>query len=108
MDTAPNLKEALRVLGSYTAERYDVWMLAGNSRASYRAQVMSVLKGIRVPQSKAGVHALRAALYEAANIERDCLADKDDKFIQFAKQLAEPPIDVNLPTTTAPSTASGE
>jgi hypothetical protein len=108
MDIAPNLKEALTVLGTYTAGRYDVWLLAGNSRAGCRAHVMSVLQGIRVPQSKAGVNALRDALYQAAGIEGECLAEKDDKFLQFAKQLAEHPTDVNLPTTTTPSTTPGE
>jgi hypothetical protein len=82
---ATNLSEAIRLLGVYTAGRFDVWMLAGGAKASCRAHVLSVLTGARVPQSKAGVNALRAALNEAANITGDCIAHREENFVTFCK-----------------------
>lgn len=87
MEITANLREALKLLGTYTAGKYDLWLLAGSSRASCRAHVMTVLMGARIPQSKAGVNALRDALYRAAGIEGDCLAEKNDKFIHFGKTM---------------------
>ena len=62
-------------------------MLAGNSRAAYRAQIMSVLEGKRVPQSKSGVHALEHRFTALSGVEGTCMADTQDKFIEWAKAL---------------------
>jgi hypothetical protein len=43
-----NVKEAIRLLGTYTAGRFDIWMLSGSAKASCRAHVMSTLLGVRV------------------------------------------------------------
>jgi len=76
MDT----QEAIRVLGTYTAGRFDIWMLAGSSKASCRAHVMSVLQGKRVPQSQSGVTAIRSAFYEALSITGECEAHREENF----------------------------
>lgn len=79
------MKEALRLLGVYTGGRFDVWMLVGPANAAHRAQVLSALRGSRVPQSKAGVNALKGALYSEAGVTGDCEADRDRNFVAFCK-----------------------
>lgn len=83
----PNQSEALRLLGSYTAGRYDFWALAGNCRATSRAHIMSVLEGKRVPQSKAGVNAMRAAFHAFIVPAGDCIALQDDSFVDMARRI---------------------
>src|SRR5260370_20367475 len=85
-----NLPEAVRLLGVYTAGRFDIWMLSGSAKASCRAHILSILLGTRVPQSKAGVTALREAFNKHANIEGDCIAAREEKFIAFCKSAAAP------------------
>lgn len=58
----------IRLLGAYTAHSFDPYQLAGTHKASVRAHIMSELAGVRVPQSKSGVTALRAALCSALNV----------------------------------------
>lgn len=82
-----NVKQAVALLGVYTAGRFQVWMLMGSAKASCRAHVMSVFAGKRVPQSKSGVTVLRDALYSALNASGDCLAAREDDFIAKARQL---------------------
>ena len=86
-----NLPEAVRLLGVYTAGRFYIWMLSGSAKASCRAHILSILLGTRVPQSKAGVTTLREAFNKHANIEGDCIAAREEKFIAFCKSpIAEP------------------
>ena len=77
----PNIPEAIRMLGFFTNGRYDVWALAGSHNGANRAIVLSHLTGIRQPQSKAGVTALREALYSVLDVTGDCLAAKEDDFL---------------------------
>ena len=77
------LGEAIRVLGIYTAGRFDVWMLAGNQKASCRAHVMSILLGKSTPQSKSGVNAIRDAFYLACNITGECPSHREENFRTF-------------------------
>lgn len=86
----PNLPEAIRMLGFFTNGRYDVWMLAGSHNGANRAIVLSHLTGIRQPQSKAGVAALREALYSALNVTGNCLAAKEDDFLAKVKATMNP------------------
>lgn len=79
-----NELEALRLTKTYTAGRFDVWMLAGPAKASCRAHIMSVLAGRRWPQSKSGVTALRDALWAICNPPGECLAQREDHFITWA------------------------
>ena len=83
-----NTKEAIKVLGMYTAGRFDVWMLAGSARASCRAHIMSALYGFRVSQAKSGVNALRDALYIAGNITGEYPAQREERFVEWAKRGA--------------------
>ncbi len=81
----PNQREALRLLGVYTAGRFDPWILMGPAKASCRAHIMSVLQGKRVPQSKAGVTAIKDAFYAIAKPIGNCSAAQDEAFEQWAK-----------------------
>ena len=80
-----NLLEALRLLGVYTAGRFD-FQLWGQSKASCRAHIMSALKGCRVPQSAAGINALRSDLLALSGIVGTCIADTEDKFSEWARE----------------------
>lgn len=84
-----NTKQAVELLAAYTAGRFDIWMLAGPSKASCRAHVVSALLGHKVPQSKAGVTAIREAFYAIAKPAGDCIANREDSFVAWCKaQLA--------------------
>jgi hypothetical protein len=76
----PNQNEALRLLGAYTAGRYDFWLLSGNTKAGCRAHIMSALAGKRMPQAKSGVNAMTAAFYDFAKPVGDCPAIREDNF----------------------------
>lgn len=78
-------KKALSLLSTYTAGSFNFWQLAGSSKASCRAHIMSVLKGKKVPQSKSGVNALQSAFYEFATIEDGCEAVRENSFTKWAK-----------------------
>ena len=80
-----NQREALRLLGVYTAGRFDIWMLAGNAKAGCRAHIMSELLGVRTPQSKSGVNTLRDAFNALANAQGECIAQRESNFIGWAK-----------------------
>ncbi len=77
------LGEAIRLLGIYTAGRYDVWILAGRAKASCRAHVLSTLLDKTVPQSKAGVNAIRDAFYSACRITGETINEREENFAAF-------------------------
>lgn len=88
-----NHREALRLLGVYTAGRFDPWILMGPSKASCRAHVMSAFNGKKTPQSKSGVNAIKEAFYAIVNAEGtgvfktdDCSASQDVAFAAWARQ----------------------
>ena len=81
-------KEAIRLLGIYTAGRFDIWMLAGSSKASVRAHIMSVLLGTKTPQSRSGINALRSEFYSRLNITGECEAHREQAFIQACKSAS--------------------
>lgn len=85
MSESANTAEAVRLLGVYTAGRFDVWVLAGNAKAGCRAHIMSALLGRRVPQSKSGVNAMREAFYNLANPAGDCPAAREKSFIAWCR-----------------------
>lgn len=82
--------EALRMLGAATRGRFDFWMLAGKHLAGYRAVILSKLVGERLPQSKAGVNALRDAFYAAFPVEGDCEAAREENLRIKAQGLLFP------------------
>ncbi len=92
VQSPPQLVEAVRLLGIYTAGRFDAWLLAGPAKASCRAHVMSALAGQRMPQSKSGVVAIRAELYRQSAIAGcdfsgcDCEALRERAFMAFCRQ----------------------
>lgn len=82
-----NLHKAIGLLGTYSGGRFDIWALAGNARASCRAHVMAVLIGKdRVPQSQAGINALRSAFYSACSIEGECEATRESNFKAYCRK----------------------
>jgi hypothetical protein len=83
------VREAIRLLDIYTAGRFDIWMLSGNAKASCRAHVLSTLRGVATPKSKAGVTALREAFYQAGNITGECLAEREEVFIKWVRKEIE-------------------
>lgn len=78
-------KEALRLLGIYTAGRYDIYALAGNAKAGCRTHIMSVLHGKRMPQSKSGITTMKNEFYLRAKIADGCGAEREHNFRQWAK-----------------------
>ncbi len=82
------LREACRIIGVYTANRFNTWALAGPARASCRAHVMSVLMGRKMPQSKSGVTAIEAELHRRAGIEMSpdsCSASRQREFTNLCR-----------------------
>jgi hypothetical protein len=82
----PNPQEAIRLLGEWTRGRFDIWMLAGSHNAGNRAILLSQLTGVRQPQSKSGVNALRAAYNAALQIEGETINQRERNFIAACRQ----------------------
>lgn len=80
-----HLYSAIALLGDLTANRYDVWLLAGPFHAADRAAVMGRLLGRKMPQSKSGVNAIRAEFYRRANITGDCEAAREYAFATYCR-----------------------
>ena len=79
------LGEAIRVLGIYTAGSYNICDLSGPRHASQRAHVLSTLQARTVPQSKAGVNAIRDAFWSACQITGECPAHRESNFAEFCR-----------------------
>lgn len=82
-----NLLTALKLLAIYTAGRMDIYVLSGPSNAARRSQVMSALRGVKVPASKSGVTVIREAFFAALVVDGTCLAAKDDDFREKAMRM---------------------
>lgn len=91
MNHTPQLHEAIRLLRCYTSDRFDLWVLSGPEKASCRAHIMSTLKGVKTPQSKSGVMAIREEFYKICRPEGSCSAAQEDFFIIWAKGIAADP-----------------
>ncbi len=83
-------KVAVRLLGAYTAERFDVWALAGRAKASCRAHIMGALLDRKATQRESGVTALRSEFYSQMGIKGSCLAVREDVFIASCRKLLAP------------------
>lgn len=82
-----SLNTAIKTLKAYT-RNFDIYALAGNTKASCRAHVMADLLDLpRVPQSKAGVTALRAEFYRQAGIQGDCERNLEHAFIAYCEAV---------------------
>lgn len=90
IELTDNQKEAIRLLGAYTAGRFDIWELAGNAKASCRAHIMSALNGKRTPQSKSGVYAMYEAFFSLSDPhfpKYTCNAVRESNFIEWARAV---------------------
>ena len=99
MTTTDNLREAVRLLGAYTAGRFDPWDIAGPSKASCRQHVLSVLvngqNGKNVPRAQCGVNAIRDAFYAIVKPAGDHIAGREKSFRAYCRELlAETPATV--------------
>lgn len=87
--TTENTVNAARLLGQYTAGRFDIWLLAGPSKSTCRQHVMSVLvngkDGKNLPKSKCGVYAIRDEFYKRIQPEGNCPARREGQFVQWCK-----------------------
>ena len=81
--------EALKLLGVYSGNSFDVWRLAGPAKASCRAHIMSIFNDKRTPQSKSGVTVLRSSLWGLFNLSGNCQARRETDFINKAKTLLQ-------------------
>lgn len=88
MEISNNAKLALRMLNQATRGRFDINMLAGPHNAKTRAEIMSVLTGAKVPQAKAGIHALWTAFYSLAGTPAGCIRHREDEFMEWAAHTA--------------------
>lgn len=83
----PNELEALRLTGVYTAGHFDLWTLVGPAKATCRAHIMSVLRGHRVPQARAGITVLQSTLWALCpTMPNDCIAVRESHWEQWAKE----------------------
>lgn len=84
-----NLIEAARLLGVYTAGRFDVWVMAGAAKRKCRQHVMTVLlngpDGRNVPLAKCGVTAIVREFNERAGIDGSCIAVRETIFRQWCR-----------------------
>ena len=78
-------RSGLHFLGVYTGGRYDINTLAGSSKASCRAHVMSALYGKRMPRAKSGINAMWGAFFVIAGVEANCIRHREDAFIEWAQ-----------------------
>lgn len=82
-----NLIEAARLLGVYTAGRFDVWAMAGPAKRKCRQHVMTILvngpDGRKIPQAKCGVTAIVREFNDRAGIDGSCIAVRETVFRQW-------------------------
>ena len=97
-----NIKEAIRLLGIYTDNRFDIWALAGQPKASCRAHVMGALLGRKATQRESGVTMLRDKVYSELALAGGCLAERDRMFLsacRFATRKCRCGGDLDYPVT---------
>jgi hypothetical protein len=73
------------LLGQLTDARFEVYALAGPRNAAARASLMTLLTGVKVPQAKSGVNALKAAFY--ADMRGECEREKELNFLEYCGHL---------------------
>lgn len=84
-------RAALARLKLETRGFFHVHELAGPSKAGTRAELATLLFGVKTPQARAGVTALEAAFYALAGgalIGATCGADRQSRFIAWATAQA--------------------
>lgn len=84
----PGTLKAIRLFAALTGNsRFDLWTLAGHHHAANRAILLSAIRGERLPQSKAGITALRAAFYRELGIVGECEAEREENFRFVCSEL---------------------
>lgn len=83
------IQAAAKLLRTYAGQWYQIDNLAGPAKASCRAHVMSTLLGVKTPQSKAGITAIREAFYAAVGLGHDCLARQEHEFTIVMQRVYE-------------------
>ena len=66
-----DLIEAIKLVKRGTGEHFYMWNLSGPANAKLRARIMSLLLGVKTPQSKSGINAIIAELYRQCGITGD-------------------------------------
>lgn len=85
-----NQLQALRLFAHHTGYHFTFFQLTGPVKANYRAEMLSLLLGERVPKNKAGINVLEKAFYDLAKPQGDCAASRERNFGEWAKaQLLE-------------------
>lgn len=79
-------RAALRLLSTATNGSFYIWGLAGPSKDEARQRILSNLLGQKVSKAKSGVRILQAEFYALSGVTGTCEADKEDKFIVWAKE----------------------
>lgn len=82
-----SISRAVRLLGAYTGDSFDVGRLAGPASRAQRAQVLGILRGEKIPASKAGVNALESAFFAAIEPAGNCLATRRRDFADKCREL---------------------
>lgn len=91
-ELTPNQIVALRLLRLYTNGRYDVYALAGGGQVRKRVAIMNALRAAKTIQVRAGVNALRLALYGLAQIDEATMtmAAAETAFQLWARKHGDP------------------
>ena len=74
------------MLEAYTDGRFNLSWLTGPGNRNFRAELMAVLVGHKVPAAKCGINALAEEFHRQAQIVGDCSAQRDDNFAEFCKR----------------------
>ena len=77
--------EARRLYLAYTGDRCRIDSLYGPVKASCRAHILTALRGVKAPQSKAGWSIFREAMYVLFGATGDCTAARDDSLAALAR-----------------------
>ena len=88
-----NEQKALDLFRYHTGGTFEVYRLIGDACRNRRVVILSALAGEPVPQRKAGINALRVAMWSLYNGIYTCPADHEQKFIAWAKDQFEYPTD---------------
>jgi hypothetical protein len=70
----PTQLHAIRTLGDITGNRFNVWALAGDSRAALRKELHSALLGRKATRAESGVNALCDTLCKLFSIPTETLS----------------------------------
>lgn len=82
-------EEGIRLLNTYTAGSFNLWVLAGHAKANVRARVMTGLLGKKAPQSKSGVNAIRDEFERQLGIVGGTASEREDEFIRICRLLSK-------------------